>query len=94
MLNAVRNSLPGVTGSLRQKFGSAISMSVFLSSSAFESFRLFGLTTSLVLDAAVVVVVDEADDEAITSLAMPNEADDELFGTCFWYRIRMANEIR
>lgn len=80
ILNAVRNNLPGVTGNLRQKFGSAISMSLFLSSSAFDNFKLFGLTKSFALDG---VVVDEADDEAITSFEMPNVAFDVVFGTCF-----------
>lgn len=90
ILNAVRNSLPGVTGNFRQKFGNAISMSLLLSSSAFDNFKLFGLAMSF----ATVVVVDDADDEAITSFVMPNVAFDVVFGTCFWYRINMANEIR
>lgn len=98
ILKAVRSNLPGDTGNLRQNVGSAISMSLDFSSLAFQLapiFKLFNLMLSFAF--AIVVVVDDAVDDVAAELMAPSPTDaaaDDTFGICFWYKIRMANEIR
>lgn len=99
ILKAVRSNFPGDTGNLRQNIGNAISMSFGLSSLAFQLapiFKLFNFRLSLAF--AIVVVVDDDDDE-VAAVVAPSfieaaAAADDVFGTCFWYKINMANEIR
>lgn len=107
ILKAVRSNFPGDTGNFRQNIGNAISMSFGLSSLAFQLapiFKLFNFRLSLAF--AMVVGVDDDDDDVAAVVAPPPPpppmpspsltevvADDE-FGTCFWYKINIANEIR
>lgn len=87
ILKAVRSNFPGDTGNFRQNIGSAISMSLDFSSPAFQLapiFKLFNFKLSFVF--AIVVVVDEADDDVAAVFVAPSPTEavvDDAFGTCF-----------
>lgn len=87
ILKAVRSNLPGDTGNFRQNIGNAISMSLGLSSFAFQLapiFKLFNFMLSFVF--AIVVVVDDAVDDVAAVFVAPSltaAVDVLAFGTCF-----------
>lgn len=100
ILKAVRNNFPGDTDTFRQNVGKANSISVVFSSVPFQFALIFTLFNFVSFDLDIDIVVDDADDDVAAVLAEPSLPDPigaifaAVFGTCFWYKIKMANAIR